>query len=374
MPAAAKTDEGKPLPEVGQAFTRNRVAVLDDHARYKAAAARDGRGVTLDVVLETDYDLTPHPVPEERVADMTARAAEALIEERSSAGARPLDTAAMIPELEMGDLPAEADPEAAPEALAPPPPPLVHPGAGVDLAKLAEYLEGRLGTTLVHRINQIDGALAGLGFRLQVVSNQLDQLTGPNRPQTPAMTAPPAATPQVPSDPPVEPGGAPLSLSERRDLRRRGVPVPDPGIEAPASAASVLSGLGVSPSAEGPGSASRGRHWLAASMAAAACLVVGLAAWGLLASPRPNATALVEKQAQGLGAYVRAEERALRGYRSPTAEEFMQARALVLAASGPERDRAQANLTAMVREADAAARAQKALGTLYQVSGITPEP
>ena len=377
MPVA-KTDETRQTPDVGSAFSRNRVAVLDDQTRFKNAAARYGRGASFEVVLETGYDLTPNPVPEAEVPDVTAKAIEALAEERSSAGGRPLDTAALIPELELGDLPAVEATGAVPiTPLAAPAEPPPFPGAaGVDLAKLAEYLEERLGTSLVHRINQIDGALAGLGFRLQVVSSQLDQLTGTPRPPQAAQVAPSLPLPASPAPPGPAPvaGGENLSLAERRDLRRRGLPVPEPGapVSAPGDPVTLEGGAGETPGA--PRIPYKPSPRLVAPLAVAAGLlvaVVGWVRWGPAGAP--GAAVLVEKQAQGLGAYVRAEERALRSYRTPSTEEFMQVRAQVLAASGEEKERAQAHLTAMVREAEAAGRAHKALMTLYQVSGITPE-
>ena len=373
MPVA-KTDETKAAPEMGLAFSRNRVAVLDDQNRFKDAASRYGRGPTFEVVLETVFDLTPNPVPEEEVPAVTAKAVEALAEERASAGGRPLDTAMLIPELELGDLPAAQDQVAGPISvpLEAPPRPLPIPGApGVDLARLTEFIEERL----VHRINEIDGALAGLGFRLQVVSSQLERITGAPQAQPQAQASQSAAAPPAaPKPQPVPVAGESLSLAERRDLRRRGLPVPEPGapitteegLEAPAPGAAVPAGS--------PKAAFRPSPWLVGPLAAAACLLVALAAWTRWGIAGPSGSAvLVERQAQGLGAYVRAEERALRNYRTPSTEEFMQARAQVLAATGEERERAQAHLTAMVREADAAGRAQKALTTLYQVSGITPE-
>jgi len=374
MPVA-KTDENKPTPDVGSAFSRNRVAVLDDQTRFKDAASRYGRGASFEVVLETGYDLTPNPVPEAAVPEVTAKAVEALAEERSYAGGRPLDTAALIPELELGDLPVEESAGVGPVSTPPvaAPRPLPVPGApGVDLARLADFIEERL----VHRINEIDGALAGLGFRLQVVSSQLERITGATpvaqaeRPAPPQPVAPVAAPPAP--RPPVA-GGESLSLAERRDLRRRGLPVPEPG--APVLVAeSSIPAPGAAEAGGAPKAPFSPYPWLVAPLAAAACLMVTVIGWGPGGlSGGSGATVLVEKQAQGLGAYVRAEERALRGYRTPTTEEFMQARAQVLAANGEERERAQAHLTAMVREADAAGRAQKALTTLYQVSGITPE-
>ncbi len=377
---AAKTDENKPSPEVGLAFSRNRVAVLDDHVRYKEAAARYSLGAAFEVVLETGYDLTPQPVAPEAIEEMTSKAVEALAEERASAGGRPLDTAAFLPEPELGELASEeaADDSEAPEAL---PPPTFGGAGGQDLALLAEYLEARLGSSVIHRINQIDGALAGLGYRLKVVSSQMEQVTQALRESAttggslpPAARPPePASVPAVPPPPEVAQNTDGMSLAQRRDLRRRGGQVPEPGNPKPGAPRPGVESPVPLPEAKRKWPSEPPR-WLVPSMVAAAAFLVSLGVWGHLAGPDgPGSAALVVKQAQGLGAYVRAEERALRGCRTPSQEEFLRARSQVLASEGPDRDIAQQRLTSLVREAEASAKAQRALTVLYQVSGITPE-
>lgn len=381
MPVA-KTDESKHAPETGQAFSRNHIAVLEDHARYKQAAARHGLGAVFEVVLETGYDLTPQPVAEEAVPALTAQAVEALAEERSFAGGRPLDTAAVIPELEMEDLfavDAAAEGDTPTQPLGPVFGDLPTPGAGSqDLMKLAEILEGRLGSSILHRLNQIDGALAGLGFRLQVVSKQLEQQGGGDLTMTMPTPSGPLPGPVAPPAEPAPTAGTPpaeaLSLAQRRELRRNGIPVPELGV--PITAPETVPAAPAGPGRRVPLAPSRRSLSLRITipLAAAAALLISLPLWSPWSTPQAGASAMVvERQAQGLGAYVRAEERALRAVRTPSTEEFLQARAQVLAATGQEREVAQQRLTEMVREAEAFTRAQRALGVLYQVSGISPE-
>ena len=377
MPAASRASEATPTAESRASITQNGKAVKQDHAHYRDAARgyRDPKPL-FEVALAQSYELMPHPVEEGAVTTMTQKAVTALREERDQAGGRPLETAAIVPEPEfvVAVEDASTDSEVLIETPADPPPPPPLPPGPVDIQALAQYLEAQLGAPIRHRINQIDGALAGLGYRLKVVSDQLAALpTSPHPSEASAPTQQPVAA--AAESVPAPQGLDGLSLSERRNQRRNPAapgPVPVPGKPQPA---------GTRPAAPRPqdGEPSGSRFpWRALGIAATFLIVGLLAAQTIRTNREESRTAsarLVERQAQGYGAYVRTEERALKAsIRAGSSEELVKARMDFNASVGTEaREAAYQRVQALQGAADRGERAQQALRVLRDVSGITPE-